>query len=836
MCEKFDKHLHNNHGILNAVTRTKQLNVRMHLLHFKSMAGKRMPVSSRMLHYLFLNLCLTVVVLVPDNANAKGTCKVGEFRCETGECIPKDQVCDSNRDCPSGLDEYVCTPKFRRGLCGRGLPKRTGIFQCQFGGCIPLNRLCDGNVNCIGGSDESQICENNSCLPGQFRCKYGACIADWQLCNGRVNCPDGSDETPEACKHITCKSNEFRCRYGGCIPKDRICDIKKHCADGSDEYDFLCLITRAKMVERWGAESKLINQEQDQRFLAVAEKERKRKEEREAAEKLTTTTTTTTTTTPPTTTTRRPVPIYDNTIPTFPATEQEGEELTYPTENPPLQDDTPKVVATIPTSAAADDDEDDNVPLKQDESAEKVPNPSPSSVVQDQNHDEELASLHRECLLPAIPDNSEASISSCLSNPFAHFCRDSSKTVPVGVIIQYECGAGYLLYGPQAITCQSDGSWSARPPECDPLIDVRFGFGSALPNNFDPRCPPLTPSKGVSVECIDPENVAVKPCSEKQTAGTEARFTCAPYHRPSSDLPTHYEKCGEDGTWGPGSYEQFSCSPDCGLLEVPKTPYILNGVSTRRGQWPWHVAIYLKHKGEFKYICGGALISDKAVLTSAHCVTLRGEARNASDFLVLLGKQNIVLPDPDPFVQKRSVSKIMVEESFNYRALDSDLAIVSLTTPAVLTFHVRPVCYPQTSNSFLEEYQLAAGSIGTVVGFGLTENGSLSNSLKMAQLPVVSVTECASSHGDFFASMTRSTNYCAGYRNGTQVCNGDSGGGQYFRANVKGSTRWYVQGLISFGVPDSKAGTCSSSQYAIFTRVGRYGDWIVRTLSRENLI
>lgn len=65
----------------------------------------------------------------------------------------------------------------------------------------------------------------------------------------------------------------------------------------------------------------------------------------------------------------------------------------------------------------------------------------------------------------------------------------------------------------------------------------------------------------------------------------------------SQDLPTHYEKCGEDGTWGPGSYEQFSCSPDCGLLEVPKTPYILNGVSTRRGQWPWHVAIYLKHKG-----------------------------------------------------------------------------------------------------------------------------------------------------------------------------------------------------------------------------------------------
>jgi secreted trypsin-like serine protease len=177
-----------------------------------------------------------------------------------------------------------------------------------------------------------------------------------------------------------------------------------------------------------------------------------------------------------------------------------------------------------------------------------------------------------------------------------------------------------------------------------------------------------------------------------------------------------------------------------------------------------------------------------------------------------------------------------VEDSFNHIALDSDVAILALNQPAVNSFYVRPVCYPQASNSFLEEYQLAPGSLGTVVGFGFTENGTLAKELKMTQLPVISASDCADSHGDFFASMTRSTNYCAGYKNGTQVCNGDSGGGQYFRALVRGSTRWYIQGLVSYGVPDSKFGTCSSSQYAIFTRVGRYGDWLVRTLSRENLI
>lgn len=61
-------------------------------------------------------------------------------------------------------------------------------------------------------------------------------------------------------------------------------------------------------------------------------------------------------------------------------------------------------------------------------------------------------------------------------------------------------------------------------------------------------------------------------------------------------------------------------------------------------------------------------------------------------------------------------------------------------------------------------------------------------------------------------------------------------GGQYFKAIVKGATRWYIQGLVSYGVPKEGSKQCSSSHYTVFTRVGRYADWIVRTLSRENLI
>lgn len=138
----------------------------------------------------------------------------------------------------------------------------------------------------------------------------------------------------------------------------------------------------------------------------------------------------------------------------------------------------------------------------------------------------------------------------------------------------------------------------------------------------------------------------------------------------------------------------------------------------------------------------------------------------------------LALPDNDPFVQSRHISKIFVDEAFNHRSLDSDIAIMALEAPAVLSYFVRPVCYPQNTNSFLEEYQLAQGNLGTVLGWGATENETLAQDLRMTELPVISHQDCVNAYRDFFASMTRSTNYCAGYRNGTSLCNGMSS--QYF--------------------------------------------------------
>jgi len=38
------------------------------------------------------------------------TCRSTEFSCRDGSCIPYYDVCNSYEDCPSGIDEAICSP------------------------------------------------------------------------------------------------------------------------------------------------------------------------------------------------------------------------------------------------------------------------------------------------------------------------------------------------------------------------------------------------------------------------------------------------------------------------------------------------------------------------------------------------------------------------------------------------------------------------------------------------------------------------------------------------------------------------------------------------------
>lgn len=37
-----------------------------------------------------------------------GPCRVDQATCQSGECIPRDYICDGERDCSDGSDEFRC--------------------------------------------------------------------------------------------------------------------------------------------------------------------------------------------------------------------------------------------------------------------------------------------------------------------------------------------------------------------------------------------------------------------------------------------------------------------------------------------------------------------------------------------------------------------------------------------------------------------------------------------------------------------------------------------------------------------------------------------------------
>ena len=87
---------------------------------------------------------------------------------------------------------------------------------------------------------------------------------------------------------------------------------------------------------------------------------------------------------------------------------------------------------------------------------------------------------------------------------------------------------------------------------------------------------------------------------------------------------------------------------ECGKRTVnhPETNNEFYAGNIYPGQWPWSSAIYArKDNRTVAYICGGALISSKHVITSRICVTNEaGSLLEADKVLIRLGtlKHNVV--------------------------------------------------------------------------------------------------------------------------------------------------------------------------------------------------
>lgn len=245
-----------------------------------------------------------------------------------------------------------------------------------------------------------------------------------------------------------------------------------------------------------------------------------------------------------------------------------------------------------------------------------------------------------------------------------------------------------------------------------------------------------------------------------------------------------------------------------------KKSEIVGGEPTIPLEFPWMVSIRMKEPihGYKDHICGGSIINDQHVMTAAHCVTL--EDTTAENFVVVVGEQNINVPDPTE--ERIDVQEITVHEGWDPVLLNNDYAILKLNRS--LDFKgkekdIMPICLPKP-------YEVFTGQICTASGWGVTMNGGQvpNPALLKVDIPVIRLATCKRDYKEV-SDVYRNTMICAGYRTGGKsTCQGDSGGPLQCKSK---NGRYVLAGMTSWGQ------ICAApKEPTVFSRVASQLPWI----------
>ncbi|XP_058833026.1 trypsin I-P1-like [Topomyia yanbarensis] len=206
--------------------------------------------------------------------------------------------------------------------------------------------------------------------------------------------------------------------------------------------------------------------------------------------------------------------------------------------------------------------------------------------------------------------------------------------------------------------------------------------------------------------------------------------------------------------------------------------------------------------------CGAALISDRFLLTAAHCF------KNSKPTTVSLGTNQA----DDPMADNFPIAKIHRHLGYNRTTKQNDIALVELRSSVTMNSQIQAICLHTSSIDLLESVNL------TLMGWGRNNTDKLPNSLLKGAVNPVLRSSCQArfTTGGHSIKLTEKQLCALGEKNeegiATDACEGDSGGPLVLRQNNK----YYLVGVVSTG------SGCGDENYAgVYTRVASYLDWII---------
>ena len=248
----------------------------------------------------------------------------------------------------------------------------------------------------------------------------------------------------------------------------------------------------------------------------------------------------------------------------------------------------------------------------------------------------------------------------------------------------------------------------------------------------------------------------------------------------------------------------------------PPQRKIIGGREVAPGEWPFVVRV------DARLGCTGSLVAPNWVLTAAHClVDHDGSVTDPSDISVFLGY------DWDKGVcenTREEIGRVIIHPDYDYepKGFIPDAALVEILRPAAAA----PV---KILTPGKETLYAPPGTIATVIGWGLQDDGSRPRILRQADLILWSTEDCRENSlwESWESGVINESALCAGRVESKRTDFGDSGGPLVVPLPAGG---WGLVGIHNLGGARSD----SVLDYpSVLTRAAAIRDWVYEQIDER---